>query len=318
MLPRMPPHHPVLDPAVAYPKITQLRSVLDARDWPAARKLLDTAEPIERDCLIQDRDESAGLEEFLRGVLLEDPDDSTAGALLGQHLIHAAWEIRTSQRANKVSREQFAGFRRVLLQAEIALIDAAARTPGDPAIWTARLTTARGLQLGLSEARRRYDRLAEAAPHHFPAQRQLLQELCPKWSGTWEKVHTFAREAAGAAPPGALNAVLIPEVHLEHWGDLDSHSERQAYLRSDQVRNEVYEAARRSVWHPDFRRTHGWVSVMSTFAAVFALLDDMPAVASLFTALGDLASERPWSYLGDPVTVISQYRARALPGGGAA
>ncbi len=318
MLPPMPPHHPVLDPAAAYPKITQLRSVLGARDWPAVRKLLDTAEPVERDCLIQDRDENAGLEEFLRGVLREDPDDSTAGALLGQHLIHAAWEIRTDARANNVSQQQFADFHRVLREAEIALIDAAARTPEDPAIWTARLTTARGLQLGQSEARRRYDRLAEVAPHHLPAQRQLLQQFCPKWSGTWEKVHTFAREAAGAVAPGALNAVLIAEVHMEHWGDFDNHAERAAYLRSEEVRSEVYEAARRSVWHPDFRRTHGWVSVMSTFAAVFALFDDMPAVASLFTALGDLATEWPWSYIGDAPTVISQYRARALPGGGAA
>jgi hypothetical protein len=104
-------------------------------------------------------------------------------------------------------------------------------------------------------------------------------------------------------------------VHIEHWLDLDTHSARHAYLRSDAVRGEVYAAAHRSVWHPDFHRTHGWVSVMSTFAAVFALLDDMPAVGSLFTALGDLATEWPWQYIGDPATVISQYRARALPSG---
>lgn len=315
MLPRMPPHHPVLDPAAAYPKIAELRSLLDARDWAAARTLLDAAEPVERDLLISNGAEGAGREEFLRGVLREDPADSAAGAMLGQHLIDVAWEIRTGARAKHVSKEQFTGFFEALRKAEIVLIDAAARTPDDPAVWTARVITARGLELGQSESRRRYDRLAEFAPHHLPAQRQLLQNFCPKWSGTWEKVHAFARESAGAVPPGGLNAVLIPEVHMEHWLELDTQLARDTYLRSDAVRGEVYEAARRSVWHPEFRRTPGWVSVMSTFATVFALLDDMPAVGSLFTALGDLATEWPWQYLGDPVTVINRYRARALPAG---
>ncbi|MFI1993331.1 hypothetical protein [Actinoplanes sp. NPDC020271] len=310
----MPPHHPVLDPAAAYPKITELRSLLDARDWAAARALLDAAEPVERDSLIRSGAEAGGREEFLRGVLDADPADSAAAAMLGQHLIVEAWKIRTGYRASHVSPEQFAAFHDLLRRAEIMLIGATARTPGDPALWTTRITTARGLELGQSEARRRYDRLAEVAPHHLPAQRQLLQQLCPKWSGSWERAHAFAREAAGAVPPGAHNAVLIAEVHLEHWLDLQSPG-NLTYLRMDPARSEVYDAARRSVWHPEFRRTHGWVGVMNTFAAVFALLDDMPAVGSLFTALGDLGCEWPWEYIGDPVTVISQYRNRALPAG---
>jgi hypothetical protein len=315
MLPRMPPRHPVLDPAVAYPKIAELRSVLDARNWSAARQLLDAAEPIERDYLIRSASEGAGRAELLRGVLAADPADSAAGAMLGQHLIAAAWEIRTGARAQHVSKDQFARFHDGLRQAEMVLIDAAARTPADPAVWSARLTTARGLELGQSEARRRYDRLAEVSPHHLPGQIQLLQQFCPKWSGSWEKVHAFAREAAAAAPPGALNAVLIPEVHIEHWLDLDDAAARRAYVMSDAVRGEVYEAARRSVWHPEFRRTHGWVLVMNTFAAYFAMVDDMPAAGSLFTALGDLATESPWHYLGDPATIIAKFRARALPSG---
>ncbi|WP_255657918.1 hypothetical protein [Actinoplanes sp. L3-i22] len=311
----MPPHHPVLDVAVAYPKIAELRSLLTAQDWSAARTMLDVAEPVERDYLIRAGSEVAGCAELLRGVLAGDPADSAAAAMLGQHLIAAAWAIRTAARAQHVGKEQFARFHDGLRQAEMVLIDAAARTPDDPAVWSARLTTARGLELGQSEARRRYDRLAEVSPHHLPGQLQLLQQLCPKWSGSWEKGHAFAREAAAAAPEGALNAVLIPEVHIEHWLELEGAAARRAYVMSDAVRGEVYEAARRSVWHPEFRRTHGWVLVMNTFAAYFAMVDDMPAVGSLFTALGDLATESPWRYLGDPATVISQFRARALPAG---
>ena len=75
------------------------------------------------------------------------------------------------------------------------------------------------------------------------------------------------------------------------------------------------EAADRSVRHPAFRRTHGWVRVTSTFAMAFALLDDRPAAAALFTALGDLGSDRPWDYLGDPGPTIVKYRKRAGGGG---
>ncbi|MFC3989128.1 hypothetical protein [Actinoplanes siamensis] len=315
----MPPHHPVLDPAAAYPKIAELRSALDSRDWSAARSLLDTAEPVERGYLIQAGGAHSGREDLLRGVLAGQPADSTAGALLGQQLIQAGRTVRTARRARDVSREQSAAFHDKLRQAEIVLIDAAARTPDDPAVWTARITTARGLRLGRSEARRRYDRLAGIDPHFLPGQSEFLRQLCPKWGGDWPLAHAFARESADAAPPGTLNPVLVAEAHLEHWAGLDGDAAAQReHLCADPVRGELYEAAKRSVWHPEFRRTHGWVSVMSTFAMAFALLDDMPAVASMFTALGDLATGQPWSYLGDPATVISRYRARALPAGGAA
>jgi hypothetical protein len=36
MLPRMPPHHPVPDPAAVYPKITERRSLPDAHRVPGS------------------------------------------------------------------------------------------------------------------------------------------------------------------------------------------------------------------------------------------------------------------------------------------
>ena len=175
----------------------------------------------------------------------------------------------------------------------------------------------RGLRLGRSEARRRYDRLAAIDPHHLPGQWQFLQQLCPKSGGEWPHAHTFARETAAAAPPGSFDPVLVAEAHLEHW--LEEHGRSAAagrrYLSAGPVRDELNEAADRSVRHPAFRRTHGWVRVTSTFAMAFALLDDRPAAAALFTALGDLGSDRPWDYLGDPGPTIVKYRKRAGGGG---
>ncbi|MEV6343434.1 hypothetical protein [Actinoplanes sp. NPDC051851] len=298
------PGHPDLDPAVAYPKAAHLRTALTGRDWAAGRELLDDAEPVERTSLIQICGRTPEIADLLRGVLRENPADGAAGALLGTHLTAAAWAPRRRGRV----RDLAAGLR----EAERVLIDAAARTPADPAVWTARLTTARGLELGQSEARRRYDRVAAVDPHHLPAQRRMLRQLCPKWGGSWAAAEAFAHEASAAAPAGSLSPVLIVDVHLERW------LTEKAHLRADAVRTEVYDAARRSVWHSDFRPTHGWVEVMNAFAVAFGLLDDQPAAATLFTVLGELATESPWIYLGDPAGTFVKYRDRALSSVGGA
>jgi hypothetical protein len=194
-------------------------------------------------------------------------------------------------------------------------MDGAARNPADCAIWVYRLKTARGLRLGASELRRRYDRLAAQDPHHLPGQSQLLQSLCPKWGGEWPAAHAFARDRMLAAPPGSLNAGLVVEAHLEQWLARDGGRAGQRYLADEPVRAQLYEAARRSVWHDDFRAAPGWVAVAHTFAMAFSLLGDQAATASLFVSLGNLASMHPWRYLGDPGREIRARRARALARG---
>jgi hypothetical protein len=51
---------------------------------------------------------------------------------------------------------------------------------------------------------------------------------------------------------------------------------------------------------------------MSTFALLFSELGDDPAAASLFTALGPLATRSPWEYLGEPAEVLRGRQSRAL------
>ncbi|MEV4703999.1 hypothetical protein [Actinoplanes sp. NPDC049316] len=297
-----------LDPAAAYPEVTTLRTALAARDWPACRTVLDAATPVARTSLIVIAGDTSGLGDFLTSVLRDDPDDGTAAALLGAHLTAVGWRVRGRYWAQHVSAQRFSLFHDWLREAERVLIDGAARNPADLAVWTARMPTARGLELGQAEARRRYDRLAAIDPHHLPAQRHLLQQLCPKWGGSWQQVHEFAGEAMHSAPPGSHNAVLIAEAHIEQWLDLDDEDPRE-YLGSPAVREALHQAAQHSVWHPDFQRTHGWVSVLSTFAMAFSAGGDHRASGPLFAALGSLASEHPWDYLGEPVPVIQRYRA---------
>jgi hypothetical protein len=305
------PVYPTADVAAIYPEVGQLRSALRARDWSGVRAALEHQEPAARTWLIRFAAEVDGTAPFLRQRLAEDPANPLAGVLLGTRLIEEAWAVRTRQRAKYVSADQFARFREILLQAEQVLIDAAAYQPDEHAVWVERLVSARGLGLGQSEARRRYDRLAEHDPHHLPGQAQLLQQLCPKWGGSFDVMHEFARAAASAAADGAHNAVLVAEAHLEHFGDLEGN-ERQRYIADPRVREEIREAADRSVRHPAFRRTIGWVWVESVFALMFLIVNDHAAAAERFAALGQRVSEQPWAMFGDPVEVFQEERARAF------
>lgn len=146
---------PVLDPAAAHPELAVLRAALARHDWWGCRAVLDAAAPDARSWLLRWATDDGTTGDFAHTVWEADATDSTAAALLALHLIHTGWEIRSGAWAQHVSRDQFARFHDYLRRAKAALIDATARQPQDPALWAARLTTARGLQLGQAETRRR-------------------------------------------------------------------------------------------------------------------------------------------------------------------
>lgn len=307
----LPP--PDFELASAFPEAGWLRQAAAARDWAAIRHYADgLPHGVERAFLVRVVAEVPGVEHPLRELVGAAPDDVLALTLLGTREVELGWEIRSSARAQHVSREQFAGLHAHLRQAERLLIRATALDPSHDAAWAARLTTAMGLQLGQNEARRRYDRLAAYHPYHFTGQARLLQQLCPKWSGSWAAAHGFARECLLNAPEGALNGGLVAEAHLEHWLALSDGRERTEYLRQAHVHAELVEAAERSVLHPHHRPAYGWVTVQGVFAALFSLIGDTARAAAHFRALGNLASEYPWSYLGKPADAYTRHRAAAL------
>ncbi|MET7288563.1 hypothetical protein [Streptomyces sp. NPDC005573] len=306
----LPP--PDFEVASAFPEAAWLRQVSAARDWASVRRYVDgLPQEVSRSFLVSVLDEVPGIEGWMREILAADPDDVLALTVLGAREVAIGWEIRTAASAKQVSRAQFTALHAHLRRAEQALIRATALDPASDAAWAERLTTAMGLELGQNEARRRYDRLAAHHPHHFNGQGRLLQQLCPKWGGSWEAVHGFARECLLNAPEGALSGAMVAEVHLEHRLALRGQ-EREAYLRQPHVHAELAEAADRSVFHPQFRRDYGWVTAQSVFAAMFSLVGDLPRAAACFRALGPLASKYPWSYLGDPAEALVKHRDAAL------
>jgi hypothetical protein len=233
-------------------------------------------------------------------------------AMRAKYETQLAWEARSTQRAEFVNEWQWRAFREGLVKSERLLLRLIADDPDNALAWEARIVNSRGLELGHSETRRRYDRLAAIAPHHRNAQMYTLVQFVPKWGGSWEAAHDFARECAQASPPGSLNAELIASYYAERWMDTRDNN----LLRGKDVAEELMAAAQQSVLHKDFERPYGWVPALSTFAFLFCLADDYAAAAPFFRAMGDLGSQSVWALLpGDPARNFVKYRDRALAKG---
>ncbi|WP_432134985.1 hypothetical protein [Streptomyces sp. bgisy154] len=303
---------PTFDPFDNVPELVPLRTAARAGDWPAVRAHLTRLESADQ--LVTAASalaEVPGVETFLEKAAADLPADPLPRTLLAERYIQIGWQVRGRATAEHVSREQFDRFHDWLRRAELLLIEVCAEQPAYAPAWTARLLTALGLGLGQAEARRRYDRLRAHHPHPYAAQSRLLQQLCPKWGGSWEAAHAFARECAVAAPDGAVNAALVAQAHLEQWLDLED-LEGRAYLRGVPVRDDLRNAAQVSVLHPAHRP--GWDSVgaHSAFAMAFSLGGHFADAAPHFAFLGDRASDHPWRYLSDAGTAFRKFRKSAL------
>lgn len=247
---------------------------------------------------------------------LEIPDVGVAtetgrrlATLRAHQLVHQAWEARSSRRASEVDDTAWDTFRAKLVEAERILVQVIAQAADAADAWALRLTTSRGLSLGLGESERRFDRFAALAPHHLPGRKAWLQELAPKWHGSWERMFAFARDEAKHAADGSLAHSLIVDAHLERWA-----AEGPRVLTSTEVVAEVIESATRSVLHPTSARGFLWLQAHSDLALFFSLAD-LPGHARVhFTAISDHAVEGTWSYLEDPWATFYAYRNLAMNG----
>lgn len=303
------------DDLAPFPELVAVRTAAQRGDWAgvrAAYAILDAE--TDRTTAVRIVGEVTGAERFLDPAA-DDETDTLARTMLARRHVAIGWTARGRLPAQHVSARQFAAFHDHLRRAEQLLIDVTAREPDNLAAWTTRLMTARGLGLGLSEAERRWAHIARHDPHHFPAQAQLLQQLCPKWSGTLDKLHAFARDRAEAAPPGSLSPVLVVQAHLEHWVNSEGY-ERANYLRSPQVQQSVADAARKSVLHPDFRPVYGWANAHSYFALLQSSAENWAAAAIHFRAAGPYIESDPWvTFYGDGEQQFHRHRKTALAKG---
>ena len=305
---------PDCDLANAYPGLAAIRQAALASDWPKVRAYYNALPTgSDRTLVSAVTAEDPGVGEALQAQLEEQGDEPLALALLGTYEVAAGWRgLGGGWKVPGVhgpgDEEGFAAFQRRLRRAEVFLLHATALDPGCDIAWAGLLRTARGRRLGADEVRRRYDRLADHNPAHYSAQSRMMQQLTPKWGGSWEAAHAFAEACARQTPAGSLSRALVAEVHIEHWVAGET-----GHLRRADVRQALAEAADSSVLHPDCRPVYPWVRAHGAFALAFSLGDDPKQAAPHFRALADkMYAKPPWGYLTDPAGSYARFRDVAL------
>lgn len=222
---------------------------------------------------------------------IEAADDGSplASTLRATRYVTEGWAARSGAQAQFVAASQFEQFHDWLRRAERILFDVCSQQPGYVPAWEIRITTARGLQLGAGETRRRYDRLAALDPQVFAAQQAYLQQIVPKWGGSWEQASEFVAECAAGAGPGSLSHLLVVDLAIERSVDGE---QTVPPAMVDRVRA----AASRSVWHPDHRTGPATATAHANLALFFSTAG-LPADAwHHFDALGDNPVEGMWTY----------------------
>ncbi|MBL0885769.1 hypothetical protein [Myceligenerans indicum] len=302
----------MFDPWARVPHLTHLRDAAVSGDIAGLSAALDSLEGDELSFAIHVLADVDGLEARLTSYLAAGNEPPVLVALLAAHHLVEGGRIRTAARADHVSAAQFEGFHARLRRAEGLLLELCARRGEFLPAWEIRVTVARGLELGASEGRRRYDRVRALDPWYYPAQAAFLQQVCPKWGGSWQAAHAFVAECRDGAPPGTLSPAVGVDLHLEQWVAAGGGRSGMHYLRQPAVLEDLRTTAMATVWHPDHVPGPSTATVHTGLAQAFALAG-MPALAAPhFRALGDAPAEGSWGYTGDAAGEYQKYRAVAL------
>ncbi|HEX5996785.1 MAG TPA: hypothetical protein VFY84_16720 [Jiangellales bacterium] len=300
---------PTIDPALGDRAAAGLHAHLTRRDWRSSHDFLSSVDhPDDLAFYVGVASATPGLQAWIHEWTSAEPRSFLPVLVRGAHAIEWAWQARGGARAKETSGAQFRLFAQRLKLAEDCLNEAVEREPDDPTAWALLIRTAVGRELGPAEARRRFAEAIARHRWHYRAHRLLLMQLCAKWGGSHEEMHQFADASAGAAPPGSPLGALIADAHLERWLDLPNGQDR-VYMRRPDVRTALHEAADRSVRHPAYERRPGWPIAHNAFAMAFWLADEHDAAAEQFDAVGDLVTERPWYYHGEPAERFARARA---------
>ncbi|MFG3302474.1 DUF4034 domain-containing protein [Micromonospora chersina] len=297
-----------VDPTMGDPTARALSEALARRDWRTGRDVLVTVtDPDHQAFCLHAAGRVPGVQEWIGEWADAEPRATLPLLVRGTHAVHWAWEARGGASSSLTSQEQFREFRKRLTFAENLLDEVAARDPDDTTARAFLVTSARGRQVDRDEAARRFADVVARHPWHRLAHVQMLQYRCAKWFGSDDEMFEFARSAAAKAPAASGLAHLVAAAHLEMWLKLPA-GEDDAHLRDPEVLAELRAAADHSVRHPEHGRYPGWPQPHNNFAMCFAVGGDHAAAAERFGALGDLVTELPWSYLGDPGSAFTRWR----------
>lgn len=267
------------DTFATIPEYADLRAAVEGRSWPRFEAALQQLPADQAGAAIYYLAEVDGIESFL-----ESGTSTMARTALAWRYIVVGWQARGRDQAENTTGEQFMGFFEWLGKAEALLQAILDEDAGFAPTWKASLLTARGLQLGTPELRRRYQHFAALSPRDLNGQSQVLQFILPKWFGSVEEATAFV------GSPGTHPA-LVALLQIEMW----SHLQSKAGLAHVKKATPALKAA--SAEFATFAGTDA-VSVQAHnyFAMAFWLGGNYSEAAVHLAQAGWRTSEFPWRY----------------------
>ena len=296
------------------PVAASLVRALKRRDLAEVRSTLADYEGHDRSLLLVAVSEHGSpAYRWLRGDPRMGEDEALDRLLLGSLTIGCAWRERTNARAQRVSPQKFAIFHTLLREAEEHLYAVAELEPSWAEPWSLLITSGRGLQRGIEINQRRFEAAVMRCPGHRVAHEQMLQTLCRKWSGSHERMHAFAAEAA-RGPYQSTLAHLVAIAHLEHRLDMKGGgSARRPYMKQQEVRAELKEAAELSIFSVREADPRSPYFDANVFAMAFNLAGMYSEAKRAFELTNGVVTRFPWQYGNsrDLVTTFAHQRRRA-------
>ncbi|WP_424216391.1 hypothetical protein ACN20G_30100 (plasmid) [Streptomyces sp. BI20] len=225
-------------------------------------------------------------------------------------VVDLAWHHRGGGWAKDTGPDRFAGFFAALAQAPAHHAAARAANPGDPTPFVAELATAMGTNAPYEEARALFEGAVARDPHHLGAHAAFLTYLLPRWHGSREQARSFAREAAAAAPPGALLARLP----LLAWYLTGGEEAKTAVHRTPELRALVDAAgADLAAAVPGSPGTASMHHLLAYFLTRQGRYEE--AVAH-FRRVDGFVAAAPWTSWTDPAAAYCHWREKAVRGAG--
>lgn len=170
---------------------------------------------------------------YLNTWIEHSPKNANAYIIRGVYYIEHAWEIRGRGWAQDVKKEHWPSFQELHLLAKTDLEKAYELDPFNPVSSRELMRVQRALNAKDTKATETYFQQAiKNYPTFYWAYRAKLENLMPKWGGTWETMFAFAAETAQGAPP----KTLLPHVLAYALEEAAARSQNsQKYYTTPQV-----------------------------------------------------------------------------------
>ncbi|MCX4721867.1 hypothetical protein OG818_39890 [Streptomyces virginiae] len=197
-------------------------------------------------------------------------------------------------------------------------LHAADAHPRDPMPLVSLLTIARLYPHGHQQFEHWWKELKSRHQDNREAHNQALRHLSARWHGSHGTMYDFARDAVASTALGSPLAVLLQVARLEEYRYRLEHEGDMALFLRRHWSDDVALADTRRTW--DFWVVNWDGIYRAQDVADFNYLLHATCVgglyseaAFLFKLLAGQATVVPWSYFGDPATVITKWHRTVVP-----